>query len=50
VRGRIKALAGEAVSLMVFKTATTQFSLAISESIGNFCDDESTRLQWKHCR
>jgi hypothetical protein len=40
----------EAVSLMVFDSAGIEFSLAISESTGNLCDDESTRQLSKHYR
>jgi len=43
VRERIKASAGEAVSLMVSESAATLFLLAILESTWTLCDDESTR-------
>jgi hypothetical protein len=46
VRWRIEASSGKAMSLMV----STKFLLAISESIGTLCADESTRQLWKHCR
>jgi hypothetical protein len=32
---------------MVSASAGTQFLLAISESTGSLCDDESTRQLWK---
>ena len=50
MRGRIKASAGEEVSLMVSESAATPFSLAISESTWTLCDDESTRQLSKQCR
>jgi len=49
VRGRIQAIAKEAVWLMVFESAATRFSLAISESTGTLCADESTQQLWKQC-
>ena len=50
VRGRIQALAGDAVSFMLSESAATQFSLAISESTGTLWDDKSMRQLWKQCR
>ena len=50
VRWRIQASSREALSLMVSESAATKFSLAISESIGTLCNDESTRQLWKHYR
>jgi hypothetical protein len=41
VRGRIQALVVEAVSLMLFELAATQFSPVISESTGTVCADKS---------
>jgi hypothetical protein len=49
VRWRIQASSGKAMSLMVSESAATKFLLAISESIGTLCADESTRQLWKHC-
>jgi hypothetical protein len=36
--------------MMVSESAATRFLLAISESTGTLCADESTRQPWKHCR
>jgi len=40
----------EAASLMFLESAKTQFSLTISESLGAFYADESTRHLWKQFR
>ena len=37
----------EVVSLMIFELVATQFSLTISESIGDVCANESKRQPWK---
>jgi hypothetical protein len=50
VSGRIKDSAGEAVSLMLFESATTWFLVTISESSGTLCADESRRQLRKQCR
>jgi hypothetical protein len=50
VRERIKASDSEAVSLMVYESAGTLFSLAILESTWTLWDDESTRQLSKQCR
>jgi hypothetical protein len=50
VRGRIQPSAGEAVSLTVYESAATQFSLAISDSTGTLCADESLHQLWKKSR
>jgi hypothetical protein len=49
VHWRIQKWFGDAVSLIISKSAATQFSLQISESTWTLCADESTRQPWKHC-
>jgi hypothetical protein len=50
VRRQNRASAGEAVSLMILEPWAINFSVAISESSGTLCVNESTRQLWKQCR
>jgi hypothetical protein len=50
VRSWIQASAGDVVSVMLYESTATQFSLAILGSTGTLCANVSTRQPWKHCR
>jgi len=45
-----QASAGEAVLVMIFESAMTQFSMSISESTRTVCADHSRRQLWRQSR